>query len=135
MNGWRSRLSAALVFWLVQQVHAFATQSLPNTPEGMHVFHGSAALADALLMLGVTRHLYGQLADDMEALCFASIIVNFIGWILYMAYAPPVIYNTLAYGVVYVQYLRLTWVDRNDAYRLGVRLVRRAHHGRAKSHT
>lgn len=126
MNSWRSRLLTGLVFLMAIDVHAFCTVDLPNTPAGMLLFHGSAATVDLLLLFAVPRVLAGRLCDDMECLCLASIIVNFIGYLAYMAYAPPVIFNLLSWGLSYAQWGRLLLVD-GDADMFRHFVVRRAY--------
>lgn len=124
MNGWRSRLAVGVLMLCLMQAHAYATAHLPNTPAGMLVFHGSAALVD-LAMLGVTPcFLEGQLCDDTQNLLLLSIIGNAAGWALYLAYAPPAIYNTFMWGLSCSQLLRLLYVDsRHDSNHLGVPVV------------
>lgn len=134
MNPWRSRLLTALLFLAVMKLHEYLAEWMPNTPCGMLVFHGSAALFDLILLLCVPYFVEGRLCDDMQTLCLASMIVNFVGWILYMAYAPPIFYNSVQWGLAYVQWLRLFLVDRDDSHPLGLHLVRGGHHGRSKLH-
>lgn len=124
-------LLMALLLW----GHANATANLPNSTAGMFVFHGSAALLDAMLLLVNPALLGGRLCDDMEVLLMASIIANALGWALYLAYAPPILYNAFMWALSVVQWLRLLYVDRHDANRLGFNLVRgRNYHG-AHFHT
>jgi hypothetical protein len=68
----------------------------------------------------------GRLCDDLENLCLVSMVGNALGWALYLAYAPPVIYNTFMTGLGYAQWMRLFYVGRDDAdCSLGSDLVRR----------
>jgi hypothetical protein len=131
MNSWRSRLQLGGLIWFAFQVHSFSTSSLPNTPEGMLVFHGSAALADWLLLRTFPLFTEGSLCDDMEMLCYISIVANLLGWIAYLAYAPPVFYNTFMWGHSCVQAIRLLLVDGGDAHSYRASLVRRPYFGRA----
>jgi hypothetical protein len=125
MNTWRSRFIVFAAFWLVMQIHGDVTHCLPNTPGGMLVFHGSAAAVDLFLLYCVPWLLEGRLCDDIQTLCLVSIVANLAGWLLYLAYASPVLYNTFMWGLAYVQWLRILVVDRNDADTLGFHLVRR----------
>lgn len=140
MNGWRSRLCLGLLIWLFLQLHVVATAGVPNTPEGMLAFHGSAAALDVTLLCGSHFLISGRLCNDLEALFVLSAVGNAIGWWLYLAYAPPVIYNTLMWGITYVQLARLLYVDRHDAdachpgidlVRLADRLRGHFHYGKA----
>jgi hypothetical protein len=132
---WRSRLFTALLFFAAMEIHELSTADLPNSSVGMLMFHGSAALVDLILLYAVPALTKDRLCDDMQALCLASIVVNFVGWILYMAYAPPIFYNVLSWSLAYAQWLRLFMVDSNDAHHLGFHLVRGADHGRAQFYT
>ena len=115
MNGYRSRISLLIIFAIAAWIHTQVTLSLPNTPEAMIVYHGSAGAVDWFLLYSAPRLISGRLCDDIQASCIASIIINFAGFCAYMAYAPPDIYNYLIAGVSYVQYLRLLYVGRYDA--------------------
>lgn len=61
----------------------------------------------------------------MEALCIASIVANFVGWIAYTAYAPPIYYNVFMWGLAYVQWARLFIMGDDDANYHGLHMVRR----------
>lgn len=124
-NKWSTRLFVGLALWLAALVHQKTCINVANTPAGMFLYHGAAALFD-FATLAVSAHvLEGQLSDDMQTLCLVSMLVNFCGWIAYLAYTPPITYN-YAIGVLgYVQYARLFLGDSYDANRLGNYLVRR----------
>lgn len=130
MITWRSRIFTALLFFAAMKIHELSTADLPNSPAGMLMFHGSAALVDLILLYAVPALTNDRLCDDMQALCLASMVVNFVGWILYMAYAPPIFYNVVSWSLAYVQWLRLFMVDRDDSHLMGLHLVRGADHGR-----
>jgi hypothetical protein len=123
MTGWRARLGMGLLMLAVLAAHAHATAGVPNTPLGLLVFHGSAALCDAALLLACPALLHGRLCDDTETLLLASVIGNAAGWLLYLAYAPPLFYNAAMGALTVAQGLRLLYVDRHDADHLGFDLV------------
>lgn len=125
MNTWRSRLAVGLVFCLAMALHADLTANVQNTDSGMLLFHGSSAIFDLLLIYIVPIFLSGQLASDMEALCVASIVANFVGWIAYTAYAPPIYYNVFMWVLAYVQWARLFIMGGDDANYHGLYMVRR----------
>jgi hypothetical protein len=130
MNCWRSRLIVGVVFWLALDIHAEVTANLPNTPAGMLVFHGSAAAVDFFLLWSTPWLLSGRLCTDMEILCAVSIVGNALGWALYLAYAPPVFFNTFMWGLSYVQWGRLLLPDRHAADSIGFDVLRSAVGGR-----
>jgi len=115
MNKWRARLQMWLLITVFMILHGHATGSLPNSPAGMLVFHGSAALLDWLLLMVSPALLCRRLCGDMQWLFLASIVGNAGGWILYMIYAPPSLYNVFMWGLTVAQWLRLVIPDRHDA--------------------
>lgn len=125
MNTWRSRVATGLIFWIAMAAHANLTADVQNTDSGMLLFHGSASIFDLLLIYLVPAFLSGKIACDMEALCIASIVANFVGWIAYTAYAPPIYYDTFMWGLAYVQWARLFIMGDDDADYHGLYMVRR----------
>lgn len=124
MNSWRARCIAASFMLLAMYGHGWATHQLPNTPVDMLLFHGSAALLDLLMLYATPAVLNGRLCVDTQKLLLASIVGNAAGWLLYMAYAPPIFYNTYMVAVTYAQLMRLIIPDRH-ADSTGSTLVRR----------
>lgn len=131
MNTWRSRLAFALLLWCAMQIHTMATVSLPNNPAGMTVFHGSAALLDLLLLYCAPAMMRGRVCDDIQTLCLLSIAGNALGWLAYLAYAPPEIYDIAMWCLSIVQWGRLLFAETGDADHMGLDLVRGADYGRA----
>lgn len=124
-NHFSARLFVGLAIWLAASTHQKICVDVANTPAGMLIYHGAAMLFDFATLVVSAHALQGRLSDDMQTLCLVSMVVNFCGWIAYLAYAPPVTYN-YAIGVLgYVQYIRLLLGDSYDANRLGNYLVRR----------
>lgn len=134
MNGWRSRLMLAAVMALAMWLHSMATASLPNTDEGMLQFHGSAAAVDFLLLYFAPRFVGGRLCDDTQILCLVSCVTNFVGFIAYTAYAPPIFYNGFMWGLAHVQFGRILLVDHHGADYLGFDLVRGGHRRRRQNY-
>ena len=116
MNSWQSRCVAASLMLLAIYGHGWATHQLPNTPVDMLLFHGSAALVDLLMLFSAPAVLNGRLCADTQKLLFASIVGNFAGWALYMAYVSPIFYNYGMLALTCVQLLRLFMPDRHVDY-------------------
>jgi hypothetical protein len=133
MNGWRCRVALGLLMTSALATHAAATATLPNNPAGMLAFHGSAATVDLLLLYLTPWFVSGRLCDDMERLNQASIVGNALGWGLYMAYAPPTLYNALMWGLTWLQWLRLA-LDDDAIDSLWSGLVRRLNPRSALAH-
>jgi hypothetical protein len=127
MTSWRARFCMWVLIYGISMLHGGVTGSLPNTPEAMLVYHGSAALLDWLLLCLAPRLLSGQLCDHIQWLCFASACANFAGWILYMGYASPSYYNAAIWGLGIAQSVRLFIPDRHDTDYLGRDLVPNRH--------
>lgn len=123
MNDWRSRILLVAVMLLAMQIHALALADTPNTDGGMLAFHLSAAGVDLMLLKSTPRFISGRLCSDMQILYLVSMLANFVGWIAYTAYAPPIFYNTFMWGLSYVQWGRLLLVDHHGADYLRVDLV------------
>lgn len=123
-NSWKARLLYGLVLWFSGAAHHEIVQNVSNTPEGMFVFHMSAAATDYMLLMCASSVLCGRLVDDMQCMCFMSMAINALGWVLYMAYAPPV-YFEMAIGVLgYVQYARLFTLGFHGSDRVGESIFR-----------
>lgn len=133
-NSWQARLMFAVALWFANAVHRELVAGVSNTPLGMLAYHGSAALFDMVLLTGAPSVLSGRLCDDIQALCLASMVINFLGWIAYLAYAPPSLYNWMIWSCGYVQWARLIFVDRHDADHLGFDLVSGADRRRRQFH-
>lgn len=133
MNGWRSRLLVGLVMLLAMRLHAVALADVPNTPAGMLLYHGSAAVFDWSLLVLTPMILRGRLCDHMQTLNFVSMVINFMGWITYLAWTPPTVYNMLIAGLSYVQFIRLL-LDDDAINTLRGFMVRRPDSGRAVAH-
>lgn len=130
INPWRYRLATGLLIYAVMRAHGLLTDDVPNTPYGMLIFHGSAALCDLMLICSIPLFLHGELCNHMEALCIASIAGNTFGWFAYMAYAPPDIYNSLMWVITFLQWGRLLMIDSDDPFDMGRFMVRGNHIGR-----
>ncbi len=124
MNTLSARLFVGFALWFCSVVHHALVIDVANTPAGMLAYHGAALMFDYATLVVSATLLTGRLGDDMQILCLMAMIVNFVGWILYLAYAPPVPYN-YAIGVLgYVQWARLILGDHH-VNRVGHHLVRR----------
>lgn len=115
MNGWRHRLLLIAVFFLTAKVHDWIMLGCESTPEMMLIYHGSAGAVDLFLLWMAQHHISGRLCDHIQASCIASVVINYVGYRLYLAYSPPDTYNYLIWSLSYVQYLRLLYVGRHDA--------------------
>lgn len=123
-NSFKARLVYGLVLYLAGAAHHEIVQGVSNTPQGMLVYHASAAATDFLLLVCASSVLKRRLLDDMQVLCLLSMIVNFAGWLLYMAWTPPTYYNTSIEVLTYVQYARLFTMDLYGIDRAGGYLFR-----------
>ncbi len=94
----------------------------------MLIFHGGAALADLALIHCAPAFLSGPACDDTQTLCLISIVANFIGWLLYLAFFSPIYYDLFMWVLGYVQSMRLLIVDSDDANPVGVHMVRGSYH-------
>lgn len=115
MNSPLRRIALALV--LAAMLKIFRMTVTPNVPDsylGAVLFFGVAATFDWMQFYLCRHFVAGSLCRDIEALCIASIIVNALGFALYMAPSPPLPYPD-AYvlaieGINYVLAFRLLFM-------------------------
>lgn len=133
LKDWRARLFSGLAFFVISSVHEhFYSGVFKNTPEKMLVYHATAAMAD-LAIVQLSRYtLSGRVKTDIQHLNLCAIVVNLLGWLAYLAYAPPVTYNITIVALAYVQFIRLLWADGNASNTVGMSLVRRNHFFRSQ---
>lgn len=126
MTRWRRRIALGAAFLISAQAFSFFADGVPNTPEGMLVYHAGAGTVDLAMAAVVKKFVTGYIRRDIEAICYASIFVNALGWERYLAWSPPTLYNALIAGLNYGLAIRLLMGDGNvldiDNWR---RLVRR----------
>ena len=113
-------------------LHAHAFSDVANTPWGMFKYHGSAALCDFVTLVACSYSLKGLLSEAMQTTCFVSMVVNFLGWIAYLLYAPPTAYNAAISGVSLVQFALLLLVGRHGSNYLGFGVVPGPDRGRGQ---
>lgn len=112
-----------LAMGLLQVVHHHLFSDLPNTDEGMLVYHGTAALADMYLIYIASELLSGELSFQIQCLNLASIVANAAGYFAYTQYVSHWLYDISILGVSLVLVTKLLWIPRDDAYHLGDRVV------------
>lgn len=98
-NSWYSRIAAGLLGLGVSLLHGELSADVQNTDFGMFLYHWSAGCAEFLLIAMAPFFLDGKLCDRIQISCAASIIANGLGWLAYLAYAPPVFYDTVILGI------------------------------------
>jgi hypothetical protein len=97
-------------------LHSLLLDGVPNSPMGMLMFHGSAATFDLALLFACQNILLSDTSFDIEMLCMASILVNFLGWLAYLAYAPSVFYNSATIILTIILAARLLMVSNNGGH-------------------
>jgi hypothetical protein len=133
-NKWTARLMMALFLWVAASTHAKAFADVANTPWGMFTYHGGAAMVDLLSLIVCSYGLQGQLSEAMQTSCLVSMVVNFLGWLAYILYAPPTAYNAAISGVSLVQLALLLFVGRYGSDYLGYGMVPCPDRGRPQFH-
>lgn len=115
MNTWRARSLMLAIIVGVMAIHRLLTSDLDNTPGGMLLFHGSAMMADWLMLwLVAPVLLQGRVLDWSQWFLVAFMAGNALGWILYMSYAPPSIYNTYMWVLTVAQWACLFIPDPDE---------------------
>ena len=77
----------------------------------MLMYHGSAVAADLIIIYIAGYTLTGRISRDIMYINLCAIIVNFMGFLAYMAYLPPSFYNNAMAGIIFAQWARLIWTD------------------------
>lgn len=91
--------------------HSWLTSGTPNTERGLLVFHATALAAEGVTMVLCPLLLGGKLCTHMQYSCFASMVLNALGWAAYVLYVPGAIYNWAAWTLTAAQFIRLTLPD------------------------
>ena len=140
MNSWRARGLMLAIIVGVMIAHKVLTESVENTPTGMLLYHGSAMLCDWLLLwLVAPKLLQGRLLDWSQWFLVAFMTVNLAGWLLYMSYAPPSIYDTYMWVLTVAEWVCFFIPDRTDednsTDRPRVDMVRHRYFGGSRNYT
>ena len=91
------RLFAAMVFAGLTLTHEFSLSHL----EGLE-YYGSAALVDLGIMIAISGiSPTPTMVINLQRVCIVSIITNFLGWVMWLTYLPPIAYN-YAYVFIYM---------------------------------
>jgi hypothetical protein len=99
---------------IIQTAHAEFSSNFENTPVGMLFYYLSASFCDLVIVILSRLFLRDELLLDIQLLNLASIIANGIGWLLYLSYVPPYIYNTFVAALVILQWAALLLRGRYD---------------------
>lgn len=82
---------------LMTLLHIFAL----GKTDGL-LYYGSAALFNFIILLVITTDTKNRrLVIRLSAVCILEIFCNSIGWLMWFAYMPPIVYNW-AYIIIYV---------------------------------
>jgi hypothetical protein len=116
MNKLRSRIVLLLLFYATAKAYDAIIPLRPSGEFWDMTYFGFAASVDWFMYRICHRFISGKLLRDIEALCIASIVINALGFALYMAEYPPSIYNWMITGVNYVLAIRLTLMGGGDVF-------------------
>ena len=89
------RFFAVAVFLCATLIHDMALTHLDG-----FLYYGSAALLD-LFIIGVTSGIQPtpNLVIDLHRICMLSMVANLAGWLLWLAYFPPITYDVVFIGL------------------------------------
>lgn len=132
---WRARLFGVLAFYLIDQAHVEFFGHPENTKMSVTIYLATAALANVAVVVVAAKVLRDQLSYDIQRLNYCAIIVNFMGWLAYLASKSPVVFNATITALGYGQFLRLFWIGDDDSDRNGLDLVRGRYFFNAGLHT
>lgn len=120
-----SMLIAALAYNIYQRIGyrvAICLVVIMSTAVHYHFFneseaftyYGTAAIANLCSILLVSLVSKSPLATAIQIISFAGIIINFIGWAMYELYLEPIIYNSLMFTLMTMEFIRLITRTKND---------------------
>ena len=106
----RPRFFAGLVF---SGAAVFSDHLLSST--GGYIYYiASSVFALAIIILISFIRPITKLAVSLQKICLASILLNFLGWVMWMLYMPPVMYNSLFVALYICALLTLTTRNKSD---------------------
>ena len=107
-------MMAAVGLFLITQVYDLLFSGPENTRLGATVYHGGAALFNAITIIFVAHLMCGQISIDLQRLGFCAMVINFLSWIAYLAQQSPVVFNLTITAVSYAQFARILWNSDGD---------------------
>lgn len=114
---WPVRFMSMLFISAVQYAHFIAFDRIDD---GL-LYYASAALFDVatLTFLAALPSLHWDTwAKHLAWLNGGSVLANTLGWAIYEAYQPPLLYNAAMLTLLYCQFARCIWVSDDDRSRL-----------------
>ena len=111
---WAARVTAILAMLVLDDLHEAIFGEPENSPLGVTVYIGTAALCNALSVVFFAHVLKGKLSYDLQRLAFCAIVLNSVSWVLFMAQQSPSSINFLMSMVTYGMFTRVCWVSDND---------------------
>lgn len=87
-----------------------------NTPDDWPFYYVSASYFDATIILILGALGQSKLIDDLININFTAIVVQAVGYFMYLVYLPPTGYNAMLYTLIIIQWLRLLWVGPNEGH-------------------
>jgi len=99
------RKYAGMVFAVLAAIH----HALMFNVDGW-LYYFTAAIADAMvIMLTIRLRPISKVIETVHTICYISILMNFIGWVMFMSYLPHHAYNAsflLIYGWAIINLMR-----------------------------
>jgi len=105
-----TRSFAAVVFVSVAWAHELAFAHLTGLPYYASAGAGALAIIVALKLLDHPP----RIALTLVRICLVSIVLNFIGWVLWVTYSEPAPYNVATFCIFVWALITLLSRDRQD---------------------
>jgi len=105
------RFFAAILFTGVTLIHEWVLGSY-----GGFEYYGSAAIFDLfiIIVVGRVRPLSGMVLG-LQKICVVSIFLNLVGWLMWVLYLPPLVYDTSYAGLYLWSLIIMMKRDTDDA--------------------
>lgn len=90
-----------------------SAEILPLVPENDWYFAACVAF-NAAVFLFLRQGDQSQVIVDAEILTVFQMVIQFVGWILYLLYLPATTYNWSIHAIVILTYARILLIDKNN---------------------
>ncbi len=111
MKGAANRLLLVAVIIALQHMH------LPRNDASVGLtalYFLSCQLADLAICWVCSKLAPPGLALDLQAINLAAVVAHFLGFVLYVTYSPPLMYNVLIYSLLCAELARFFWPHHDD---------------------
>jgi len=105
-----TRIACGIFLFFVENAFSFVFDKNPQYP----MYYLLAAVFDSIIVFSLPVLGNSKLIRDIQWINAVSIMVQFLGFTLYMSYKTPDIYNFAIEVLTISEWVRLLWISKND---------------------